>query len=272
LRRYFEACEQAVLPPSREAFRVRTKDYLQAARTLGRRTAEMHLALSVAAGNDAFMPEPFTNADLHELMSRIDEESEQTFNLLKTNLCLLPDESLESAVLAIRTGHQIVSHIQLPYDRDYGKRIRVHGDYHLGQVLRSGDDFYILDFEGEPARPLAQRRTKHSPLKDVAGMVRSFSYAAQATLRGDSTEQPERVRSLEIWAHLWQDAVSEEYVAAYLENEELRSILPAGAEDIRRLLNVYKLEKAIYELKYELNTRPRWARIPLTGILALAKI
>ena len=272
LRRYFESCEQPGLSPSLEAVRARAKDYLQAARTLGRRTAEMHLALSISAGNPAFTPEDFTSADMQEITSRLHEESAQTFDLLKSNLCLLPDDSLEPAVLAIRNGKRIVDQIQLPLERDYGRRIRVHGDYHLGQILRSGDDFYILDFEGEPARPLAQRRDKHSPLKDVAGMIRSFSYAAQATLRENSSQPPERIHHLEIWAQLWQEAVSEDFVAAYLQNEELRSILPASAEDIRRLLNVYKLEKAIYELKYELNTRPRWARIPLAGILGLARI
>jgi maltose alpha-D-glucosyltransferase/alpha-amylase len=138
-------------------------------------------------------------------------------------------------------------------------RTRIHGDYHLGQVLRSRNDFIILDFEGEPARTLAERRTKQSPLKDVAGMLRSFSYCAFSGLMKYTTRRPNDFDRLEPWARLWEQSVSAEFLRAYR----------ATVAGIDVVLEAYVLDKALYELVYELNNRPAWVRIPLTGILAL---
>jgi len=125
----------------------------------------------------------------------------------------------------------------------------------------------IIDFEGEPARSLAQRRAKYSPLKDVAGMLRSFSYAANATLLAYTTRHPEAFESLEPWAILWERTVSGEFLSTYRNAVQPGSILPPAEEDCRRLLDAYLIEKAMYELKYELNNRPTWVRLPLAGIL-----
>jgi maltose alpha-D-glucosyltransferase/alpha-amylase len=150
-----------------------------------------------------------------------------------------------------------------------GKRIRIHGDYHLGQVLRAKNDFVLLDFEGEPARPLEERRQKQCPLKDVAGMLRSFSYAAWAGLDQFLQRHPDREAALEPWARLWQEAVSTEFLKAYRQAASADAeLLPAAAQS-DRLLDAYLLEKSLYELLYELNNRPTWVRVPLTGILAL---
>jgi maltose alpha-D-glucosyltransferase/alpha-amylase len=145
----------------------------------------------------------------------------------------------------------------------------VHGDYHLGQVLRVKTDYVILDFEGEPARPLAERRAKHSPLKDVAGMLRSLSYAAYAGLINYTARRPEDLERLEPWARLWERSSGAEFLRAYRETAAGAAFLPPEENDFRRLLSAHWLDKALYELSYELNNRPSWIRIPLMGILSL---
>jgi maltose alpha-D-glucosyltransferase/alpha-amylase len=150
-----------------------------------------------------------------------------------------------------------------------GLRIRIHGDYHLGQLLRARGDYVILDFEGEPARSLAERRAKQSPLKDIAGMLRSFSYAAYTSLDHFIQRHPGTAKSLEPWAQLWQNAVSTEFLTTWRSTIAANSHLTPQPLQAHRLLNAYLLEKALYELLYELNNRPAWVRIPLAGILAL---
>jgi maltose alpha-D-glucosyltransferase/alpha-amylase len=150
-----------------------------------------------------------------------------------------------------------------------GQRIRIHGDYHLGQVLQVRTDYMILDFEGEPARPLAERRAKFSPLKDVAGMLRSLSYAAYSGLVAHTARRPEAWRSLEPWARLWERATGAEFLRAYRNTVQDAPFLPSSEDGFRGLLAVFLLDKALYELSYELNNRPAWVRIPLIGILSL---
>jgi maltose alpha-D-glucosyltransferase/alpha-amylase len=157
-----------------------------------------------------------------------------------------------------------IASMQFPF-----AQIRVHGDYHLGQVLRTKADFVILDFEGEPARSLAERRKRHSPLKDVAGMLRSFSYAAFSGLEKHTTRRPEDHARMEPWAKLWVSAVSDEFLRSYKATIGSAEIVPAEEEDFQLMLNTYILDKALYELRYELNNRPDWVRIPLLGILSL---
>jgi maltose alpha-D-glucosyltransferase/alpha-amylase len=272
LERFYEHQAHKTVPDlESDAARDAVGAYLEAARTLGRRTAELHVALSV--GEDpAFSPEEFTNADIEGMASQIRSEASRTFELLKGSLPVLPDDSLEMAGQALRQRRSIVDKLHLPADRNYGKRIRVHGDYHLGQVLHTKNDFVIVDFEGEPARPLEQRRAKSSPLKDVAGMMRSFSYAANSALMHYAARRPEDFASLQPWAQLWEATVASEFIASYLAVAEVRRMLPAADEDVYRLLDAYRLEKAMYELRYELNNRPDWVRIPLAGILALDRV
>ena len=145
----------------------------------------------------------------------------------------------------------------------------MHGDYHLGQVLWAEGDFYLLDFEGEPARPLEQRRQKESPLKDVAGMLRSFSYAAFAALFAHTQHRPSAFDRLEGWARAWQIWSSAAFLKGYLAVAEGASFLPVDPVQRATLLDLFLLDKAYYELNYELNNRPDWVRIPLHGILEL---
>ncbi len=160
---------------------------------------------------------------------------------------------------------------ELLHDRIDARRIRCHGDYHLGQVLFTGKDFVIIDFEGEPERPVSERRIKASPLRDVAGMLRSFHYVSHAALRGKTpTLFVENVAiSNEKWAAFWYAWVSASFLQSYLANAQPGTFLPIESTQCRTLLNAYLLEKALYELRYELNNRPDWVKIPLEGILQL---
>ena len=150
-------------------------------------------------------------------------------------------------------------------------RIRCHGDYHLGQVLYTGSDFVIIDFEGEPARPLSERRIKRSPLRDVAGMIRSFHYASHAALssQGPVDIRPEDLPILNYWAQLWYLWISATFLQSYLAVTSETGLLPSDQEDLGMMLDAYLLDKAVYEVGYELNSRPNWVRVPLRGILQL---
>jgi maltose alpha-D-glucosyltransferase/alpha-amylase len=136
-------------------------------------------------------------------------------------------------------------------------------------VLRVKTDFVILDFEGEPARSLEYRRSKQCPLKDVAGMLRSFSYAAYGTLINYTVRHPEDLARLEPWAQLWERFVAAEFLRAYRDTADGADILPSNNTDFRKLLDVFLLDKALYEILYELNSRPGWLRIPLLGLMSL---
>jgi maltose alpha-D-glucosyltransferase/alpha-amylase len=246
---------------------------LDAAALLGRRTAEMHLALATPTQNPAFTAECFTTADLVADADRIDAQLSLTLAALKRGMSQLSETVADSAALILSRRVQLFSRaraIASATPSEAGERIRIHGDYHLGQVLRSRNDYVILDFEGEPARSLAQRRAKQSPLKDVAGMLRSFSYAAYAALNAFAQRRPDDARNLEPWATLWQNTVGSAFLRAYrITIEEANPTLIPGPAAAELLLTAYLLEKSLYELLYELNNRPTWVYIPLAGILAL---
>ncbi len=244
--------------------------YLDAATVLGRRTAELHLALGTPTDIEAFSPQPMTGADFARLREELIDHAAKAFETLRENLSRLPDDVVEMAGLVMARRRLILDRVrQLTAGEIHALRTRIHGDYHLGQVLRTKSDFVILDFEGEPARSLAERRTKQSPLKDVAGMLRSFSYAAYAALMRYTSRRPEDFHQLEPWARLWEQATWAEFLRAYRDTVGASSILPGDPGSFQRLLEAYVLDKALYELVYELNNRPSWVRIPLTGILSL---
>jgi maltose alpha-D-glucosyltransferase / alpha-amylase len=247
--------------------------YLDAAALLGRRTAEMHIALATPTENSAFIAEHFTINDLAADANRIDTQISLSLEALKRGMSQLAEVVADSAALVLSRRIELFARVRAiaaAVPADAGQRIRIHGDYHLGQVLRSRGDYVILDFEGEPAKTLAARRTKQSPLKDVAGMLRSFSYASYAGLSAFAQRRPEDAKNLEPWARFWQNAVSTEFLRAYrlaIDAADPKLIPQPAAAQL--LLNAYLLEKALYELLYELDNRPAWVRIPLAGILAL---
>jgi maltose alpha-D-glucosyltransferase/alpha-amylase len=194
--------------------------------------------------------------------------AERSLALLESRISGLPEaiRADADAVLS-RRGTLLAAFDDLRSVQSGGLKIRVHGDYHLGQVLRVEDDFVILDFEGEPARSIAERRAKQSPLKDVAGMLRSYSYAAYAALFMFTVHAPDDLAPLRPWAETWRHWTSLAFVAGYRETIDALPLVPHAAFD--RLLHAFSIEKALYELAYELNARPDWVRIPLIGIRSL---
>ena len=243
---------------------------LDAAAVLGRRTAEMHLALASSKTNEAFSPEPLSASYLEALQMSINTQAMQAYELLKKTMSVLADDTVEMAALLLSRRTRVLGGLGVAAVSNLdGQRTRIHGDYHLGQVLRVKTDFVILDFEGEPARSLQARRAKHSPLKDVAGMLRSFNYAAWAALMKYSSRRPDDHARLEPWARLWDQSTSAEFLHAYCGSLAGSELIPSDPTAFRGLLNLYLLEKAFYELVYELNSRPDWVKIPLTGIASL---
>jgi trehalose synthase-fused probable maltokinase len=251
-----------------EAARGNLTEFLDSAGLLARRTAEMHLALSCDANNPAFAPEQFDENFQHRFIDALLQLTARVFGQLKDNLSMATSSNGQKILTREEKINQYFrSALSQPLQ---ALRTRIHGDYHLGQVLYTGHDFVIIDFEGEPARPLAERRLKRSPLQDVAGMLRSFHYAAHAPLQladGIKDVAESSAQNLEPWAEAWAKWVSARFMKDYLEYAQGASFLPPKPEERMSLLRVHILEKAIYELGYEMNNRPTWVAIPMRGIL-----
>jgi len=252
--------------------RQRIGPYLDSAVRLGRRTAELHLALASDQKDPDFAPQAFSEAELRALANSAVQLLTANFDLLGRLKDKMPDHSREDAEGTLRLEERARARLQLLAGRRISAMVtRIHGDYHLGQVLFTGSDFVIIDFEGEPARPLAERRKKRSPLQDVAGMLRSFHYAAYAPLLHDNGKKlpHEPLQDLGNWAQYWQRWVSATFLKTYLEVSGNSNFIPKDREELALLLDLYLLDKAVYELGYELNNRPSWVRIPLDGISQL---
>ncbi|MFL6415171.1 MAG: putative maltokinase [Bryobacteraceae bacterium] len=250
-------------------------DYRESARLLGQRTAEMHRVLSSYQDSSDFVPEPYSAADGRKLQAEMLKQADITFNLLRQKESSLHSEAREDAHRAIALEDQVRQRFSPLADARVGAhRIRFHGDYHLGQVLFTGEDFMIIDFEGEPARPLHERREKTLALRDVAGMVRSFQYAAYAALFGQVPGvpiKPGNEEKIKQWAALWNDSVSAEYLNSYFDTAGSGTFVPRDQAEQKRVLNAFLLHKALYEVAYELNNRPDWVQIPLRGILSIVQ-
>jgi maltose alpha-D-glucosyltransferase / alpha-amylase len=235
-------------------------EYLERAALLGRRTAELHLALASEPDDPAFAPVPSTMLDQRSVYQSVRSLAIQVLSLLRRPL--LQSAQPDAAIILSMEGElmgRLRSLLQRPIT---ATRIRTHGDYHLGQVLWTGGDFMIIDFEGEPARPLAERRLKRWPLRDVAGMLRSFDYAVHTALRPRRKGDPALGKA-------WLEKVTATYLGAYYETAGAASFLPPDETGRKVLLEAFLLEKALYEVRYELNNRPTWVGIPLKGIRSL---
>ncbi|AKT37257.1 maltose alpha-D-glucosyltransferase [Chondromyces crocatus] len=242
--------------------------YLQRAALLGRRTAELHLALGADTNDPNFSREPFTAMHQRSLYQYAHSMLARNFAALRRRENSLPEPIREMAAsLALREAEVDAQLADVFGRRVIVDRIRSHGDYHLGQVLYTGDDFVIIDFEGEPARPLSERRYKRCPLRDVAGMLRSFHYVGASALRRGRV-RPEDVPALTPWVDAWVAWTSAAFLNGYLPTIRAGNelLIPRTAADTELLLGFYLLEKCIYEVGYELNNRPDWLEIPLQGL------
>ncbi len=231
---------------------------------LGQRTAEMHLALASEKTNAAFAPEYFTANYQRSLYSMLRKLVRDRLKMLEQSLPKLNQVTQVLAKEVLALEDKILECFSEIYKtRMNSIKTRIHGDYHLGQVLFTGKDFVIIDFEGEPGFSFSERRLKKNPLKDVAGMMRSFHYAAFGKILLNENYREKDLEFLGQWAEQWQHYVSRFYMGAYMERYGMGKNL-SNEDEI--LMRVYLLEKAIYELGYELNGRPDWVVIPLRGI------
>lgn len=239
------------------------------ASTLGRRTGELHRTLAQTTGDAAFDPELITVADLSSWLGRIREEAIATFERLAQKRELLPESAQLLANRLLAECGALLGCLELtgPIDLEAIK-IRYHGDYHLGQVLVAQDDVIIIDFEGEPSRTLEERRMKHSPLRDVVGMLRSFNYAAHAALQPFTANKRMLAPPIDGWERQTRAAFLNAYAEATRDSKGLHSDSTQAA----MLLKAFTLEKACYELRYELDNRPDWVDIPLGGLCELLPV
>ncbi len=249
--------------------------YMEQAALLGRRTAEMHRALAASTAK-GFAPEPFSALYQRSLYQSMRNLTGRTLNTLRREAKGVPEALRDDVGVVLERRGEILQRMRgVVGDKMDAQRIRVHGDYHLGQVLFTGRDFVIIDFEGEPARPLTERRLKRSALSDVAGMLRSFHYAAYTALADEELRgltRTEAMNGWDGWARFWTGWSSASFLEAYLEEARSAanaSFVPPDDEDLRTLLEAHLLEKAVYELGYELNNRPEWIHLPVRGILQL---
>ena len=249
--------------------------YLESARLLGLRTAELHTVLADAPQTvPVLRPEPFTQLYQRSLYQSLRAQAIRTFHLLNRNIDRL-DPQFKADALAVKEKEKtIFNHFKLLLNHKItALRIRCHGDYHLGQVLYTGKDFKIIDFEGEPARPVSERAIKRCALRDVAGMLRSFHYAAYSayfSLKHRGMAEPLDDIFLQSCARRWYQWVCLIFLKAYENEARKGDFLPDNLNEFKMLIDIFLLDKAIYELAYELNNRPDWVNIPLKGLLDLA--
>jgi maltose alpha-D-glucosyltransferase / alpha-amylase len=240
--------------------------YPDKAKLLGKRTAELHLALASGTNHPGFAPEPFNAMAQRSVYQNMRASLRRIFTLVGKRLAHLPDAFRDEASEVLAAEEEILAREKRLLDRrTNAAKIRIHGDYHLGQLLYTGKDFVILDFEGEPARALSERRLKRSALRDAAGMMRSFQYAAYSTLWQPAMRK-EDVPFLERWADLWYRQMSSVFLQSYLQTTADAIFIPKNSDDLQIMLEAYLLDKAVYEIGYELNHRPTWVVIPIRGI------
>jgi maltose alpha-D-glucosyltransferase / alpha-amylase len=286
LRRYLAAASRSAADPStvagREATRRMAGDFLASARALGSVTGRLHAALASAGPEHPdFEPEEIARADVMRWAEELQGHAGRVLGELGRRLDAIPGifspALLNDLAAIVRDTPNLLARIDgLRVLEGSAKSIRFHGDYHLGQLLRredaspgADDEWVILDFEGEPARPLATRRGKHSPLRDVAGMLRSFDYAVRVALAEQPSTDAEADATLESWGAAWQREVRRIFLDAYREAVAGAGLVPGDDAVMRQALEVFELDKAIYELGYEMNSRPDWVWVPVRAIRGL---
>ncbi|GAB4389934.1 MAG: maltose alpha-D-glucosyltransferase [Thermodesulfovibrionales bacterium] len=246
--------------------------FTEMAGLLGRRTGELHLALASSRGDPNFDPEPFSLLYQRSAYQSMRSLARRVLMSVRKGQRRLPEALQEEVSRVLALEPKIISRLKRILQRKFSaSKMRVHGDYHLGQVLYTGKDFIIIDFEGEPARPLSERRLKRSPLVDVAGMIRSFHYAAYTALFQHAAMGKAGLAELEPWVEPWHYYMSGVFFDSYARTVGGAGIIPGDSEELEALLDCFLLEKAVYELGYELNNRPDWLVIPIKGIQRIMK-
>ncbi|MEF8942009.1 MAG: maltose alpha-D-glucosyltransferase [Desulfohalobiaceae bacterium] len=244
--------------------------FLEVVHLLGRITGQLHLSLSLGSDDPAFKPEPFSWHYQRSMYQSMRNLCRRTITTLKRSLPQLTGDIRQQAQDVVDAEDDLLAEFaELTRERLDTIKIRNHGDYHLGQVLYTGNSFVIVDFEGEPARPLSERRLKRSCLRDVAGMVRSFHYAAHHALHQHLTSSEDDLAYLASWIDPWFRAVSGMFLSGYQNTIRPSSLLPSNKKSLELLFRCLMLEKAIYEVGYELNNRPDWLSIPVHGVKQL---
>ncbi len=250
--------------------------YLASAQLLGQRTAELHIALASGLERQDFAPEPYTLTYQTSFYQSLRSFAIRTMELLRSRLKYLPEDTRADARAVLDAEKAIITRYDLiRRGKIASSRIRCHGDYHLGQVLYTGKDFVIIDFEGEPARSLSERRLKRSPLRDVAGMIRSFHYVAQTAFNKYIPLLPKPETALPLlghWARYWYIWVSASFLDTYFDIMKHTGLLPDDPGQLKILFDAFLYDKALYEVGYELNNRPDWVKVPLQSILQMLAI
>ncbi|HSK41061.1 MAG TPA: putative maltokinase, partial [Arenibaculum sp.] len=244
--------------------------YFSLADTLGRRTAELHKAFAIESGDPAFEPEPITEHDLRHWTDAARAQTEQAFAALRQAVAHMPGDRRDEAHLLLDRRRECLDLLDhLMEGRLDTLKTRHHGDYHLGQVLRAQADWFLIDFEGEPLRSLEERRRKHCPLRDVAGMLRSYDYAAWATVRRLGDHDEDAMSRILGPALEWQQKTAQAFLGGYRDAIAGCPSYPTDPETARRLLDFFLLEKACYEIAYEAANRPGWLDIPVKGVIGI---
>jgi maltose alpha-D-glucosyltransferase/alpha-amylase len=267
LGRFLEECRTAGEPP-KPAEQAHAA-YLVLIRTLGQRTGELHNALGKITGDSAFDPEPVNDSDLSNWIQHGQAEAQRTLNLLKSRELELAVSVVELAQTLLARRNALAERLQACISGSGQLKLvktRYHGNYHLGHVLLAHNDFVITDFKGDPTCTFVERHHKHSSLRDVADMLRSFSYAAHTALAHASAEQPKNMSKFEPFVREWEAEVSRVFLAAYMET--VGNSLVAPDAPLRDLLDLFILEKALYDVRNALDKRPDWVVIPLRCILS----
>jgi maltose alpha-D-glucosyltransferase/alpha-amylase len=262
--------EQRVLTDESPAEASETAAMLQRMRQIGRRTAELHLALANHTEIEAFAPESISTADSARWTDALLARLREVLAMLQRNQESLPESVQPSVERLFAHSQAITAHIEACRKvTHHGLKIRHHGDFHLGQVLIAKDDAYILDFEGEPRRALAERRAKEPPARDIAGLLRSIDYAVSAALAREPNLAPEERATLTQRTRAWGGTLAAGYWESYRETLGQSALWPADDVQAQSLLDFFLLEKAVYEIEYELTNRPSWAEIPIEATLRI---
>ena len=265
LGQFFEqrSVNEPAAPPAAELH----GGYLALVRTLGRRVAELHQALALTTGDQAFDPEPVDSREVANWSRQARHEAITALDLLAKRRASLPATAERDVDAVLSRRAELLSRIDAAGTRErVGRKSRIHGDLHLAQVLLRQNDFVIIDFEGEPQKSIDERRAKHSPLKDVAGMLRSFNYAMHVAVDQACVNRPETRNALEAHGRAWEAEVRKTLLEAYRERIDIEASY-GSAESAQSMLDLFTLEKACYELRYELGNRPDWVHVALRGVL-----